>query len=150
MHPNVPIAPTDMTFSVSRDGGAFEWKGDTIFTVFCQVRRVLDPSMWRMLYDILRFNASARRLVIRWKTQKSDRERREGEDIVIGDYLKREGYSQEFIDNYLIVSLSTRLVPINFVLQRPNAHIYTFSSIFRLVSQIHGSYRSYLNLSSSQ
>ncbi|KAK7443219.1 hypothetical protein VKT23_015816 [Stygiomarasmius scandens] len=102
MHPNVPIAPTDMTFSVSRDGGAFEWKGDTIFTVFCQVRRVLDPSMWRMLYDILRFNASARRLVIRWKTQKSDRERREEEDIVIGDYLKREGYSQEFIDNYLI------------------------------------------------
>ncbi|THU86832.1 FAD/NAD(P)-binding domain-containing protein [Dendrothele bispora CBS 962.96] len=102
MHPDIPIAPTDMTFSVSRDGGAFEWKGDTLFTVFCQARRVLDPGMWRMLYDILRFNACARRLIIQWKARKSDKDRHDGEEMAIGEYLGREGYSQEFIENYLV------------------------------------------------
>ncbi|KAF9820730.1 hypothetical protein IEO21_01173 [Rhodonia placenta] len=46
------ICATDMTFSVSRDGGAFEWAGNNLSSVFCQPKRLLDPDMWRMLYDI--------------------------------------------------------------------------------------------------
>ncbi|KAF5328927.1 hypothetical protein D9758_016824 [Tetrapyrgos nigripes] len=102
LHPKIPIAQTEMTFSISRNQGDFEWKGDTLFTVFCQPRRVLDPGMWRMIYDILRFNASAKRLIMRWKAQEGNRESRDGEDVVIADYLEREGYSREFQNNYLI------------------------------------------------
>ncbi|KAF5348456.1 hypothetical protein D9756_009552 [Leucocoprinus leucothites] len=88
----IRILPTEMTFSVSRDGGDFEWAGKNPFTVFCQPRRLFDPAMWRMLYDVFRFNACALRYLRR------PDERR----ISIGQYLKEEGYSDAFKDNYLI------------------------------------------------
>ena len=84
-----------MTFSVSRDQGAFEWAGNNLFTVFTQPSRLLDPNMWRLVYDVLRFNACARRIAMRWS--------REDEKLSIGRYLEREGYSDAFRDNYLIV-----------------------------------------------
>ncbi|KAJ8087696.1 hypothetical protein PM082_006532 [Marasmius tenuissimus] len=52
--------------------------------------------MWRMIYDVLRFNASTRRLIGRWGSGQ------DWEDISIGEYLKRNGYSEAFSDNYLI------------------------------------------------
>ncbi|KDR82518.1 hypothetical protein GALMADRAFT_151612 [Galerina marginata CBS 339.88] len=91
----IRILPTEMTFSISRDGGAFEWAGKNLATVFCQARRLVDPQMWRMIYDVLRFNACARRVLL--KTEDiSERE------ISIGDYLNNEGYSAAFRNNYLI------------------------------------------------
>ena len=89
---------TDMTFSVSRDGGAFEWAGTSLRAVFCQTKRVFDPGMWRMLFDIARFNSCAVRVLD------------EGGDLSIGEYLRREGYSSQFKDNYLIVCPLSRLV----------------------------------------
>lgn len=92
-----------MTFSVSRDHGAFEWAGNNLFTVFAQPSRLLDPNMWRLVYDVLRFNACARRLAMRWS--------KEDANLSVGDYLEREGYSNAFRDNYLIVRvhLSARM-----------------------------------------
>ena len=84
-----------MTFSVSRDNGAMEWAGSNLLTVFCQPSRLLDPGHWRLIWDVMRFNACARRLI--GKTQDG------GEEMSIGKYLDREGYSDEFRDNYLIV-----------------------------------------------
>ncbi|KAH9949861.1 FAD/NAD(P)-binding domain-containing protein [Amylocystis lapponica] len=87
------IRETPMTFSVSRDAGGFEWAGNNLKSVFCQPSRLLDPRMWRMLYDILRFNACARIQltsdVSMWKES-------------IGTYLDRKGYSRSFRENYLI------------------------------------------------
>ena len=83
-----------MTFSVSRDDGAFEWAGKSLSSLLCQPTRVFDRNMWRMVYDILRFNACSRRIL-----QESL-----ADEMSIGDYLKREGYSDAFRDNYLIVS----------------------------------------------
>ncbi|CAK5263045.1 unnamed protein product [Mycena citricolor] len=88
----IRILPTEMTFSVSRDRGAFEWAGDTIFTVFCQPWRLVDPDMWRLLYDVLRFNACARSIL------RDDFPA----ETSIGEYLDKEGYSMSFKDNYLI------------------------------------------------
>lgn len=84
-----------MTFSVSRDSGAFEWAGKNLFTVFCQLRNVLEPSMWRLVWDVLRFNASARKLLY---------SQTEDPNLSIGTYLEREGYSDSFRDDYLIAS----------------------------------------------
>jgi predicted NAD/FAD-binding protein len=89
------VIKTQMTFSVSRDGGAFEWAGDGLRSVFCQPRRVFDLGMWRMLFDIMRFNACAVRILA------------ENDDPSIGEYLQREGYSSRFRDDYLIVSFLT-------------------------------------------
>ncbi|KAF8527479.1 FAD/NAD(P)-binding domain-containing protein [Hysterangium stoloniferum] len=89
----VPVVPTEMTFSVSRNAGAFEWAGKNLFTVFCQIENLMQPFMWRMIWDILRFNASARKLLL---------SQTEDPSISIGTYLQREGYSDSFRDNYLI------------------------------------------------
>ncbi|KXN85415.1 hypothetical protein AN958_11354 [Leucoagaricus sp. SymC.cos] len=88
----IRILPTEMTFSVSRDSGAFEWAGKNPFTVFCQPSRLFDSSMWRMLYDVFRFNACSLRFIQR----PGERQRS------IGQYLREEGYSNAFKDNYLI------------------------------------------------
>ncbi|KAJ7364847.1 FAD/NAD(P)-binding domain-containing protein [Mycena albidolilacea] len=88
----IKILPTEMTFSVSRDRGMFEWAGRNLMTIFCQPYRLIDPNMWRLIYDVLRFNACARSII----TDDSD------EEFSIGDYLDREGYSDSFKDNYLI------------------------------------------------
>ncbi|KAK0504457.1 FAD/NAD(P)-binding domain-containing protein [Armillaria luteobubalina] len=98
LHPSVEILPTEMTFSVTRDNGKFEWAGNNLATVFCQPWRVLDRNMWRMIYDILRFNASARRLVSKWNKQNTEA----WEDYSIGEYLEWGSYSDAFRDNYLI------------------------------------------------
>ncbi len=50
--------------------------------------------MWILLYDIMRFNMCARRLL--------DGPVELG--LSIGEYLHREGYSDSFRDNYLLVS----------------------------------------------
>lgn len=87
-----------MTFSVSRDRGAYEWGGGGLGAVFCQLQNLLDPGHWRLLYDIVRFNACARRLL--------DPRRHSShvpEDISIGEYLRQEGYSSSFRNDYLIV-----------------------------------------------
>lgn len=90
----VPVNKTEMTFSVSRDKGRFEWAGDNLFSVFCQPTRLLDPDMWRLIYDVLRFNACSRSLVV---------EGSKNRDMSIGEYLDSNGYSASFRDNYLIV-----------------------------------------------
>jgi hypothetical protein len=88
-----------MTFSVSRDQGEFEWAGHNAGTVFAQRSRLLDPKMWRLVYDVLRFNACARRLIVNW-----DRMLSPVDDMSVGEYLKKEGYSEQFATDYLLVS----------------------------------------------
>jgi predicted NAD/FAD-binding protein len=95
LHPSIEIIKTQMTFSVSRDGGAFEWAGSGLRSVFCQPKRVFDLGMWHMLFDIMRFNACAVRVL----AEKKDN------DLSIGEYLRREGYSSRFRDDYLIVCM---------------------------------------------
>ena len=96
------ILKTEMTFSVSRDMGAFEWAGDNLMTIFCQPSRLLDLQMWRLIYDVLRFNASAQKFIIELGKNNISAD----EEISIGTYLQRHGYSDSFRDNYLIVQLS--------------------------------------------
>ncbi|KAF7308922.1 Amino-oxidase domain-containing protein [Mycena kentingensis (nom. inval.)] len=96
-HACIPYLPTEMTFSVTRDGGAFEWAGDNLATVFCQPYRLWDPRMWRLLYDVLRFNAFARGIL-----SEKISEDQKAKEMSIGEYLAREGYSEVFKDDYLI------------------------------------------------
>ncbi|TFK27617.1 amine oxidase [Coprinopsis marcescibilis] len=95
MATGINVVPTEMTFSVTRDGGKFEWAGKNLFTVFCQPRRLLDPGMWRMVYDVLRFNVCSR-AILRKKVDSADKV------LSIGEYLELEGYSREFTHNYLV------------------------------------------------
>ncbi|PFH57531.1 hypothetical protein XA68_14899 [Ophiocordyceps unilateralis] len=100
---NVPTEPTEMTFSVSRDKGLFEWAGSSLAALFCQKRNLLSPRMWRMIFDIVRFNQFAVDLLI----QNGDDDDGTGSYDSgpyesVGHYLDREGYSNAFRDDYLI------------------------------------------------
>ncbi|KAG4432683.1 hypothetical protein IFR05_011832 [Cadophora sp. M221] len=111
---HVPTVPTEMTFGVSRDNGLFEWAGTSLAAVFAQRRNLLSPRVWRMIFDIIRFNQYALDLL---KVEEKSEEyvvangnaRTNGNGVhhaqrqeTIGEYLDREGYSHAFRDDYLI------------------------------------------------
>ncbi len=56
----VAVEQTDMSFGVSLRGGAFEWCGHSLDTLFTQRRNALNPGFIRMLLDIRSFFRSAK------------------------------------------------------------------------------------------
>ncbi|EKD15304.1 uncharacterized protein L3040_001672 [Drepanopeziza brunnea f. sp. 'multigermtubi'] len=111
---HVPTVPTEMTFGVSRDDGLFEWAGTSLAAVFAQRRNLLSPRVWRMIFDIIRFNQFALDLL---QAEERSEEYVAGKENghsngngwhhaekqeTIGEYLDREGYSDAFKDDYLI------------------------------------------------
>lgn len=83
--------PTSMSFSVRCERSAVEYNGTSLNKLFAQRRNLLRPTFHRMVRDILRFNREAPRLL---DTQAGE--------LLMGDYLHREGYSKQFIDHYLV------------------------------------------------
>src|SRR5512140_2034522 len=91
----VITAASDMSFSVQVPGafgdGGLEWSGTNLDAVFCQRANLLRPRFWRMLRDLLRFNALATDLVGSLELQQP-----------VGAFLKDHGFSREFRDWYLL------------------------------------------------
>lgn len=107
----IGVAPrkTEMTFGVSRDQGTFEWAGTSLSSIFAQRRNLFSLSMWRLIFDIVRFNEFALDVLQDEVESESDpqggastRQTATPSGESIGDYLDREGYSPEFRDDYLI------------------------------------------------
>lgn len=57
---SVPVAPSDMSFGASIDGGRLEYGFGNLQALFAQKRNAFDPRYLGMLRDIFRFNARAR------------------------------------------------------------------------------------------
>jgi predicted NAD/FAD-binding protein len=98
-----------MTFGVSRDGGKFEWAGTSLSAIFAQRQNFFKPRMWRLIFDIIRFNQFALDLLTTKAESENDPSHADVQkaeprpsDESIGHYLDREGYSQTFKDDYLI------------------------------------------------
>lgn len=87
----VPSQPSSMSFSVRVDHHNLEYNGTSLNSLFAQRRNLLRPSFYRMIGEILRFNREAPALL-------------EGSDdaLTLGEYLRAERYSREFIDHYLV------------------------------------------------
>lgn len=88
----VATAKSDMSFSVQAPG--LEWSGSSLNTVFAQRANLFRPRFWRMLRDLLRFNALATRIA------------EEGDDAQLtqplGEFLRHQGFSAEFRDWYFL------------------------------------------------
>ncbi|MGE0313302.1 MAG: NAD(P)/FAD-dependent oxidoreductase [Lautropia sp.] len=89
----VPVAATDMSFSVSVGDGALEWGGADLRSLFAQPANALSPRFWSMLVDMRRFNREATAIAIGGLAH--------GE-ASIGDYLVDQRYGRSFVDGYLM------------------------------------------------
>jgi uncharacterized protein len=86
---NVETAPTNMSFSVSRNNGAYEYSGSGLSGMFGQRRNLTNPRHWRMVADILRFFRAAPAVL-------------QGADITLGAYLAQNRYSETFISDHIL------------------------------------------------
>lgn len=89
-HLEVPVAKSEMSFSLSLEEPAIAWSGTNLDTLFAQRSNLVRPGFLRMLRDILRFNRDAAGIADEPHLQGSLR-----------DFLARGGYSAEFRDWYL-------------------------------------------------
>ncbi len=87
----VATQPSDMSFSVSSDLTGLEYRGTNINTLLARRTNLVRPSFIRMVSDIPRFNRAARALLDR-----------DDIDLSLDEFLRREGFSRPFVDDYLI------------------------------------------------
>ncbi|PWN47876.1 FAD/NAD(P)-binding domain-containing protein [Violaceomyces palustris] len=95
----IPILDSDMSFSVTRrelELGSFEWAGSSPGALFCQKENLLNPSHWRMVWEIIKFNYQALHFIRSSSSSSRD------DEVSIGTWLDQRGYGKGFINNYLI------------------------------------------------
>lgn len=97
-HLNIPVSPARVTFGLSRDNGKFEWSSTSLSTFFVQRSNLFSLDMWRMLFDIWRFNIYATDILDPEYSRK---------DESVGSYLQRNQYSASFQNDYLIPLVSS-------------------------------------------
>ena len=90
----VPIAKSEMSFSVQVPDLGLEWSGNDLNSVFAQRRNLLRPRFWRMLIDLLRFNRMATALAASGAEAALDEP--------IDAFLARHRFSREFRDWYFL------------------------------------------------
>ena len=84
---------TEMSFSVHETARDFEYNGHTLGSLFAQRRNLFNPSFYRLLGDILRFNKQATNAL---ESQQLP------EHITLGEYLDRNHYNRDFQQRYLL------------------------------------------------
>ena len=89
-HLGVTAKDSDMSFGLSVDGGRLEWGAKGLNAVFGQRRNLLRPKFWKLLYDVMRFNASV------------EREAEWAPDLTLGALLDRMGMGGWFRRNYIL------------------------------------------------
>ncbi|KAI8831157.1 hypothetical protein BJ741DRAFT_552596 [Chytriomyces cf. hyalinus JEL632] len=107
---NVPLQPSDMSFAVSRNGGAFEWNGNNTNTLFAQRENIFNPDMWKMVSQVLRFNEQADKIAREADDLEFDRNGNVREDakahpyakMTLGEFFEQFGYSKFFYQNYIV------------------------------------------------
>ncbi|MCZ8374724.1 MAG: FAD-dependent oxidoreductase [Beijerinckiaceae bacterium] len=118
---------SDMGFALSLDDGAFEWSGqdkDVLASMFAQPSNALRPAFWRMLADMMRFNARAVK----------DLETGALTGLTLGAYLARGGYGAFFRDNYILpMGAAIWSMPSSAVLDFPAQSFVAFFNNHRLL-----------------
>ena len=97
----VETTPSDMSFSVKVPGAlggqALEWSGTDLNTVFAQRRNLVNPRFWRMLADVLRFNALCTRI--------AEAQREKDLQQPLSEFLRTHHFSDAFRDWYFLPML---------------------------------------------
>ncbi len=105
----VPVVPSDMSFSVQVPGAGWasggrsplEWSGSDLGTVFAQRRNLLNGRFWRMLADVIRFN----RLATALARQLDQPGETEALMQPLARFLEHHRFSREFREWYFLPML---------------------------------------------
>ena len=107
----------EMSFSVSKDSGRFEWSGKSIFSLFGQMSNIWSYDFYLMIKDVIRFNSDSKILL-------SDSN---AAQYTIGDFLDKFGYSHSFRENYLFpMAGAIWSTPVNKILEYPAVSLINF------------------------
>jgi uncharacterized protein len=94
----VETAPSDMSFSVkvpgALNGRTLEWSGTDLSSVFAQRRNLINPRFWRMLADVMRFNALCTRI--------AQEQREKDLQQPLSEFLRTHKFSEPFRDWYFL------------------------------------------------
>lgn len=91
----VDTRPTEMSMSITCGGCGLGYVGGRKANgIFAQRRRVADPTFWRLLLSVRRFQKAALALL------------ESGEDLTYGEFLQREGFDDHFIAHYALPVVS--------------------------------------------
>ena len=90
-HLGAATESTEMSFALSLDGGAYEYAGSGAQGFFGQRRNLARPGHWRLMMDIARFFRTAPARIVRYPAA-----------TTLGDFVRREGYSDGFVHNHII------------------------------------------------
>ncbi|MEM8979059.1 MAG: FAD-dependent oxidoreductase [Pseudomonadota bacterium] len=84
---DVPVAPSDMSFGASIDGGWLEYALQDLGSLFAQKRNLVRPKFWRLARDVYHFNKHALATV--------------KPGMTVGDLVKTLDLSDWFLDYYI-------------------------------------------------
>lgn len=87
----VETQASHMSFSVRDEVSGLEYNGTNLNSLFAQRMNLFKPTFLWMIKDILRFNKEAPLLLDDAK-----------QDMSFGEYLKKNGYGQSFVRDYII------------------------------------------------
>jgi predicted NAD/FAD-binding protein len=97
----VETAPSNMSFSVkvpgAVNGKTLEWSGTDLNSVFAQRSNLVNPRFWRMLADVMRFNALCTRIA------NAQREQDLQQPLV--EFFRTHKFSESFRDWYFLPML---------------------------------------------
>jgi predicted NAD/FAD-binding protein len=87
----VASQPTDMSFSVRCENTGLEYGSRSVKTLFVQYKNLFSGTYWRMVLDIFKL----RRKLVSYLDSGAP-------DMDLGDFLLKHGFSQSFIDHFVI------------------------------------------------
>ena len=119
----VVTAKSEMSFSVqvpgAKRGGALEWSGSSLATVFAQRSNLWNPSFLKMLWDVLRFNKLSTALATSGQEAAQKQPLRQ--------FLAEHRFSREFTDWYFLPMLGCIWsCPVDQMLEFPVATMVRF------------------------
>jgi predicted NAD/FAD-binding protein len=89
----VPSEASDMSFSVRSEKTGLEYNGTSLNSLFAQRSNIIKPAFLRMITDILRFNREATAALDNGDIDENE---------TLGGYVHKNGYSDYFIDYYIV------------------------------------------------
>ena len=114
---DVPVKPTDMSFSVQHVPSGLEFCGSSLNHLFAQRRNLFRPRFYRLLLAVSRFNSEAVSALTdpRWAA------------TTVGDYVRERGYGADFLDLYLVpMSSAVWSTPPDLMLEFPAVALLRF------------------------